>query len=199
VARPPDTTATGYRRLDPYHDTMVRNTRQREAIRAAFERADRPLSPAEALVLANEDVPGMGQSTVYRTIAALVDEGWLIAVNLPGQPDRYETAGRRHHHHFHCTLCGGVFEVTACPGDLAGIAPPGFKVHDHEVILTGWCKACAAKAPARPGAGKASRDGQAGHVHVARCIEDGCGEHAGVAAPQPARSRPRRAGQGRRT
>ena len=160
---------------------MVRKTRQREAIRSAFQRADRPLSPGEALALAAQDVPAMGMSTVYRTIASLVDEGWLKAVNLPGQPDRYETAGRHHHHHFHCTACGGVFEVAACPGDLAAIAPQGFLVHDHEVILTGWCKACAAK-------GARSPSDSSGHVHVASCMEHGC---------RPARAQSRRGGRGR--
>lgn len=120
----------------------------------------------------------MGLSTVYRTIAALVDEKWLQAVTLPGQPDRYETAGRHHHHHFHCTLCGGVFEVDACPGDLAAIAPKGFKVHDHEVILTGWCKACAAGAPSGSPPAR-----QPAHVHVSDCLEGNCAHHT----PKPAR------------
>lgn len=162
---------------------MVRTTRQREAIRSAFERADRPLSPGEALTLAAAQVPAMGISTVYRTIAALVDEGWLKTVSLPGQPDRYETAGRHHHHHFHCTICGGVFEVESCPGDFSSMAPKGFKVLDHEVILSGWCRACA------KGSGKSAPGGGApGHVHVAECLSEGCahGQHApGAAAPRP--------------
>ncbi len=170
------------------HSSMVRTTRQREAIQSAFRRADRPLSPNEALALACEDVPAMGLSTVYRTIAALVGEKWLQPVTLPGQPDRYETAGRRHHHHFHCTLCGGVFEVLACPGDLASIAPPGFKVHDHEVTLTGWCKACA---PAGAHGAKPARP-HAAHVHVADCLDGNCGHPAPggrKAPPAPARRR----------
>ncbi len=177
---------------------MVRNTRQREAIQSAFRRADRPLSPAEALALASADVPAMGLSTVYRTIAALVAEDWLNPVTLPGQPDRYETAGRHHHHHFLCTLCGGVFEVLACPGDLAAIAPPGFHVHDHEVVLTGWCKACAqtsAKSPAGPSSSRA-KDAKAAkhlaptpapahhHVHISDCLEGNC-----THSPKPSRGR----------
>lgn len=165
---------------------MVRTTRQREAIRSAFERADRPLSPSEALTLAAEQVPAMGISTVYRTIAALVDEGWLKTVSLPGQPDRYETAGRRHHHHFHCTLCGGVFEVQACPGDLSAMAPKGFRVLDHEVILSGWCRACAKNPGAEP----------AGHVHVAQCLDAGC-SHPNTPGSRPALT-PRRAPRSKR-
>ena len=163
---------------------MVRNTRQREAIKAAFERADRPLSPGQAQTLAGEAVPGLGISTVYRTIAALVEEGWLHTVRLPGEPDRYETAGRQHHHHFHCTLCGGVFDVEGCPGGLAALAPPGFRVLDHEVILKGWCAACARSK-------KAGAEPEAGHVHTPECLDGGCGpaERPRRRAKSPARSR----------
>lgn len=169
---------------------MLRNTRQREAIQSAFRRADRPLSPAEALALASQDVPALGLSTIYRTIAALVEEKWLNPVTLPGQPDRYETAGRHHHHHFHCTLCGGVFEVLSCPGDLAAIAPKGFQVHDHEVILTGWCKACAESSAsegvkaAKTGGHLASARGSGhNHVHVSDCLEGQCSQAPTEATP----------------
>lgn len=163
---------------------MVRNTRQREAIQSAFRRADRPLSPGEALSLASEHVPGLGISTVYRTITALVEDGWLKPVSIPGQTDRYETAGREHHHHFHCTACGGVFEVDACPGDLDAIAPPGFKVHDHEVILTGWCRACASQTSRR---GEPDRPVQSGHVHLPECQRGRC-DHGPSSPAEPKRA-----------
>jgi len=95
---------------------MQRKTRQRAAIRWAFERAGRPLRPQECLE--------------------------LRVVELPGSPDRYETAGRCHHHHFHCRRCDGVFEVETCPGGFAAMAPSGYRVEDHELILYGVCRSC---------------------------------------------------------
>ena len=121
---------------------MARRTRQREAIRAAFAAADRPLSPEECLVLARREVPSLGLATVYRNIKRLVEAGTLRVVGLPGSPDRYEVAGKLHHHHFHCRDCGGVFEVPACPGELDTLAPGGFRVEAHEVILYGVCRGC---------------------------------------------------------
>jgi len=121
---------------------MPRTTRQRVAIRRVFERTGRPLRPRECLEFASEEVPDLGIATVYRNITTLVEAGWLRVVELPGSPDRYETAGRRHHHHFHCRRCDGVFEVESCPGGFAALAPTGYKVEDHDLILYGVCRSC---------------------------------------------------------
>ena len=119
-----------------------RNTRQRAAIRRTFDHADRPLLPRECRDLASREVPDLGIATVYRNIATLVESGWLRVVELPGSPDRYETAGRCHHHHFHCRRCDGVFEVESCPGGFAALAPTGYRVEDHDLILYGVCVSC---------------------------------------------------------
>ncbi|MEM1182254.1 MAG: transcriptional repressor [Acidobacteriota bacterium] len=124
----------------------MRNTRQREAIKNAFEEVGRPISPAECLELAGASVPQLGQATVYRNIKRLVEEGFLRVVELPGEPDRYETAGKHHHHHFHCRSCDRVFEVNSCPGGFAEVTPPGFELEDHELILYGKCSRCVCSA-----------------------------------------------------
>lgn len=139
---------------------MERNTRQRTAIRQAIADAARPLLPQEILQAAEAAVPGLSLATVYRNLRTLVEEGELLAVTLPGEVARYELAGAGHHHHFQCLSCQRVFEVEACPGNLAGLAPPGFTVEDHELTLYGRCSDCA---PAR--AGKA-RKAAAGHDHA---------------------------------
>lgn len=123
---------------------MNRKTRQREAIRNVFAKARRPLGPQEILSMAQDDVPGLGIATVYRTVKGLVEEGWLAPIDIPGQPTCYEAADLEHHHHFHCRGCGKVYDVDGCPGNVLSIGPPGFKVEDHEVILYGRCKACIA-------------------------------------------------------
>jgi Fur family ferric uptake transcriptional regulator len=123
---------------------MQRNTQQRRAIREALERADRPLSPAELLDAARERVPGIGQATIYRNLKALESGGWLEEVRMPGQPSRYELAGKGHHHHFLCRSCDSAFEVEGCPGDLVPLAPPGFRLEGHELLLYGLCEACLA-------------------------------------------------------
>ena len=121
---------------------MQRDTQQRRAIREVIEEADRPLGHQEILEAAQEEVPQLGIATVYRTVRTLLDGGWLREVELPGAPSRYEVADKEHHHHFHCRVCDGVYEVEECPGDLKRLAPRGFRVENHEILLYGVCRDC---------------------------------------------------------
>lgn len=119
-----------------------RNTTQQRAICKVLDEAGRPLSPHEVLETARRDVPNLGIATVYRTIRRLVEEGRIIPVSLPGDPPRYETAGKGHHHHFHCRACDRVFEVDGCPGNLRSLLPAGFHLESHDVVLYGLCRRC---------------------------------------------------------
>jgi Fur family transcriptional regulator, ferric uptake regulator len=123
---------------------MERDTRQRRAIRAVLEAADRPLSPKEVLGASKRRVRTLGLATVYRTLNAMVGDGALVEVELPGESPRYELSGKHHHHHFVCEQCNRAFEVDACPGDMAGLVPAGFELTRHEVVLYGACADCAA-------------------------------------------------------
>jgi Fur family ferric uptake transcriptional regulator len=114
---------------------MQRNTKQRREIRCVLQRAGRPLSPREVLAR-------LGIATVYRNLRALVEAQWLRAVELPGAPDRYEVAGKAHHHHFHCRSCDGLFEIEDCPGNLAALTPDHYQLERHEIFLYGLCDTC---------------------------------------------------------
>lgn len=122
---------------------LERDTAQRRAIRSALERTSRPLSPREVLDVARRRVGSLGIATVYRTLNALVEDGWLVAVELPGEPPRYERSGKDHHHHFVCDECGRVYEVEGCPGGISAVVPDGFRLTRHEVVLYGACPSCA--------------------------------------------------------
>lgn len=120
-----------------------RRTRQREAIKRTLHERGRPLSPREILSDARQSVSGMGLATVYRTLKLLASEGVVQAVEIPGESPRYELAGKEHHHHFCCRVCGGVYEVEGCCSHVNESVPPGFEVEGHEVVLFGRCDACA--------------------------------------------------------
>jgi Fur family ferric uptake transcriptional regulator len=125
---------------------MKRDTSQRRAIRRALEDAGRPLGALEVLEASKREAPGLGIATVYRNIKALLKEGDISEVALPGEPPRYEAAGKGHHHHFRCDRCEKVFELGgACLPDLKGSLPRGFRVTSHEVLVHGLCAACARK------------------------------------------------------
>jgi Fur family transcriptional regulator, ferric uptake regulator len=122
--------------------SMQRETSQRKAIRRALTAAGRPLGPNEILDSARDTVPGLGIATVYRNVKALLEEGWIVAVELPGEPARYEIAGKDHHHHFLCRACDSVFEIEGCPGNIRAVTPDGFQLERHEVVLYGLCTTC---------------------------------------------------------
>jgi Fur family ferric uptake transcriptional regulator len=121
-----------------------RATRQKAAIRTVIDAASRPLTPAEILEAARAQVPAIGIATVYRNLKALLVEGTIHAVPLPGDSPRYESnrAAATHHHHFQCTACQRVFDVHACPGALEHLAPDGFTVESHELTFYGSCPDC---------------------------------------------------------
>ena len=119
-----------------------RNTTQRRAILRAFDESGRPLSMPELHALAGKGAPKLGIATVYRTVRELVGQHALAEVKLPGQPSRYELAGKSHHHHFSCRGCGKVFELADCRWDFKSILPRGFKLKGHEMLLIGECAAC---------------------------------------------------------
>ena len=120
----------------------ARNTRQKAALRTAFLDTGRPLSPDEALRIAQHHVPGMSIATVYRNIGSLVDDGWLTPVELPGAPARYEVAGKDHHHHFQCNSCAKVYELQGCVIPAQSSLPRGFKATGHDFFLYGTCAEC---------------------------------------------------------
>ncbi len=119
-----------------------RNTKQRDAILAAFGEANRPLKPEEVLKRASKKVSRMGLATVYRAIKTCVEQGVLETVTVPGEPSRYELAGKHHHHHFLCRKCDSMFEVDRCFHGVEKGAPSGFVVEDHHVTLFGVCSDC---------------------------------------------------------
>jgi Fur family ferric uptake transcriptional regulator len=120
-----------------------RQTRQRSAIRAAFERADRPLSPIQVFEAAQKSEKGLGIATVYRNIKNLLEEGWLSALELPGAITVYERSGKAHHHHFFCDQCTRVFELSGCVEKIDRLAARKFRVRRHELVLYGTCADCA--------------------------------------------------------
>ncbi len=119
-----------------------RRTRQRSVIQRVLLEANRPLSPHDILEAAQAKAPGLGIATVYRAIHTMMTEGALVAVDIPGEAPRYETAGKEHHHHFQCRECDDIFDIQGCPPDIQKLTPKGFRLEGHQVVLYGVCSPC---------------------------------------------------------
>ena len=109
---------------------MIRNTKQRDAIRRAIQEAGRPLSAAKVLSLAGLHVPGLGVATVYRTLNAFLEEGSVVAVPIPGGRPGTRAVTQPRGTIIISTAAVAVGSST-CPGVLKGwikLAPPGFSI-----------------------------------------------------------------------
>ena len=121
-----------------------RHTRQRDVIVEVIQAAAGPLTVPEILDRSQRKVPGLGIATVYRTLKLLQDAGEVRTVILPTGETRYESAALGHHHHFHCRVCDGVYDLPGCPLPLPATREvgPGFVADAHEVTFFGTCPGC---------------------------------------------------------
>lgn len=125
--------------------TTERRTRQQAAIERVIGASKRPLSPGEVLARATRTSPSLSLATVYRALKRLEAEDAIVRVEIPGQPTRFEShrAASTHHHHFVCRGCDRVFDIPGCARGVESLAPPGFSVDSHEIVLFGVCDRCA--------------------------------------------------------
>jgi Fur family transcriptional regulator, ferric uptake regulator len=123
---------------------MLYLTQQKRVLAAVFEQAERPLTPVEICERARNDLPALGIATVYRAIKGFLEEGQVRAVEIPGVAPHYESAARNHHHFFLCQSCKRLFDLIGCVRGVKSLAPEGFRVRQHEIVLYGECSACAA-------------------------------------------------------
>lgn len=90
--------------------------------------------------------PGIGQTTVYRTLKLLCEAGLAAEIHFADGIARYEVADpKRHHDHLICLECGKVVEIIdprieKLQRDLA--VEHGFRLSGHVHILYGRCPAC---------------------------------------------------------
>ena len=90
-------------------------------------------------------VPTISLDTVYRTLATLADQGLVVRVSSATGPARYD-ANTKHHHHFTCTRCGMVRDIS--DSGLDAVKAPSSTsaigvVESVEVQLRGVCSKCA--------------------------------------------------------
>ena len=121
---------------------MQRRTSQRDAIRKVFMESPHPMTPPDALAAARRFAPRLGIATVYRTLKALCDEGWLVAFDLPGERITYYERRQSHHHHFICRECRKLYPIECLQSNFKRLLPKGFVLEDHEFLLYGLCAGC---------------------------------------------------------
>ena len=124
----------------------LRATRQRTTVLDALH--DRPDAVTAQELHAELRAAGepVGLTTVYRTLAALAESGFLDAFTREGE-QAFRLCSEAHHHHLICEACNRVEEITAEEVERwvdAVATRRGFRVTGHRADVFGVCADCAA-------------------------------------------------------
>lgn len=90
--------------------------------------------------------PNIGLATMYRTVKLLTDSGLVREVDTGGGKPSYEAvAGRLHHDHLTCEICGESVEfndpsMEKLQEEIASAY--GYTLTDHALYLKGVCPKC---------------------------------------------------------
>lgn len=121
-------------------------TRQRDIILSAFLALDGHIGIDEFYYQLRAKHPGIGHTTVYRTLKLFAESGIARGVRFEDGQIRYEqVSGGGHHDHMICTRCGTIEEFKSEPiekiqSQLADSR--GFLIETHKIEMYGVCAAC---------------------------------------------------------
>jgi Fur family transcriptional regulator, ferric uptake regulator len=130
----------------------LRCNRARRQVAGRLRSEARPLS-AEDLRLAEPSLP---YSSIYRTLAALIQAGVvrrLTGIDGNARFELSEAVSGEHHHHLACADCGAMEALVLPAGVETGLEQAAaavrrsgrFAVESHQVELIGRCAACTAR------------------------------------------------------
>ncbi len=121
-----------------------RMTPQRMAILHALRHAPTRLTPSQVWNIARESLPGLTETTVYRTLDFLSENGLVWRTYLDRGHLVYEMAGEQHHH-LVCRRCGREMQIEhALVQKLYARleAASGYSFSDDHLTLFGLCPDC---------------------------------------------------------
>lgn len=121
-----------------------RMTSQRMAILHVLQHSGKHLSPTEVYDQARDELPGLTETTVYRTLEFLVENGFARSAHMGTGHLVYEIA-RHEHHHLKCRICGNEIEVehallTKLYRQLESAS--GYRLTDSHLTFFGLCPDC---------------------------------------------------------
>ncbi|ADW20773.1 MULTISPECIES: transcriptional repressor [Thermus] len=125
---------------------LKRLTRQRKAVLEVVKRAHNHPDAAWIYQEVRKVVPKVSLGTIYRTLEALVEEGYLIPITKAGEATRYD-ANLHPHLHLVCQGCGAIVDLEVDLPDLltpVQEAYPQLEVREVEVTYKGLCPTCKA-------------------------------------------------------
>jgi Fe2+ or Zn2+ uptake regulation protein len=130
-----------------------RLTQSRAAVVRVIDEANGWLRPEQVHAQAKKYCPSIGLVTVYRTLALLVEHGYIRRIHFDDKCHGYARVELSHGHHLVCRGCSQTIEVAGTE-DLKPLMKQvqnetGFVIDDHLLELIGLCRECQ-PTPTRP-------------------------------------------------
>ena len=133
---------------------VSRWTIPREAILALLSRTSRHLTAKEIYAALIKMYPGIGLTTVYRTLDLLERMCLVNKLSFGDGQSRYEFKFKEkeeHHHHLICTRCGKIIDYSDFAEEELRLINKieetltkkhNFEVRDHNIEFYGLCEKC---------------------------------------------------------
>ena len=120
-------------------------TPQRRAVIRVVTASPDHLTPLAIYHRVQQEYPGIGLVTVYRTLDILDGLGFLCELHASHSCRSYTVGTPEHHHHLVCSSCQRVVAITDCGleemmQNVAG--ETGFRIDDHLLEFAGLCPSC---------------------------------------------------------
>ena len=122
----------------------LKHTKQRDAILDVFLEAGQHVTSDDVYQRVREQHPGIGYTTVYRTMKLLCDAGLASERHFDDGVTRYEIE-HEHHDHLVCVRCGKIVEFECKMIEDAQdeiVRRYGFRLLRHRHELYGHCPDC---------------------------------------------------------
>jgi len=112
------------------------------------------MNAKEIYVSLHNTYPGMGLTTVYRTLDLLARMGIITKLTLGDGQSRYEFKSEEkkdHHHHLICTKCGKIINYSEFLDEELRLIKKteerlakkyNFLIIDHNIEFLGVCEKC---------------------------------------------------------
>jgi len=137
-----------------FKENGFRWTITRKAILDLLSGTTKHMSAQEIYDTLLKSYPGIGMSTVYRTLNLLSRMCLVNKINIGEDKNRYEfmsDEGKAHHHHLICTNCGKIidycdfldYELNLVKKIEKNLSRKySFQVKNHNIDFYGLCKDC---------------------------------------------------------
>jgi Fur family ferric uptake transcriptional regulator len=137
-----------------YRDHFARWTAPRGAIMDLLQRTSKHMSAKEIYASLYRIYPGIGLTTIYRTLDLLVRKGLINKFTFGDGQSRYEFKSedkKDHHHHVICSKCGKIIDYSDFLKDELELVKQtekqlsmkyNFKVLGHNIEFYGLCEKC---------------------------------------------------------